>query len=97
MKLFMPVDLFLEKAAVDNHLLPTYISLFMALFYYSNPADPLLKFQVCRRKLMHFSRIRSTSTYHKRISELVTYGYITYEPSYDPFQGSRVSIICKKV
>jgi hypothetical protein len=93
MKLSVPVDAFLKQAADDDRLLPTHISLFMAIFYYSNAQNPYALFHVCRRKLMQFSRIRSKSTYHKCISDLVEYGYITYVPSFDPFRASQVSLI----
>jgi hypothetical protein len=46
-------------------------------YFISKADDPLLKLQVCRRKLMQFSRIRSKSTYDKCIRELATDGYIT--------------------
>lgn len=93
MKLSFPIDNFLESAAEDSRLLPTHITLFIAIFYYSKADYPLEKFHVCRRKLMQFSRIRSKSTYHKCVMELVSFGYITYEPSYNPFKGSLVSLI----
>ncbi len=73
MKLSFPVDNFLKRAAGDSRLLPTHISLFMAIFYYSDERDPKCLFQVCRRKLMQFSRIRSKATYHKCMNELVAY------------------------
>ncbi|WP_246254430.1 hypothetical protein [Pedobacter foliorum] len=92
MKLSFPIENFLEMAADDSRLLPSHISLFMAIFYYS-PADPKAVFRVCRRKLMQFSRIRSLSTYHKCMAELVAYGYINYQPSYDPIRASTVSLI----
>ncbi|RYE59619.1 MAG: hypothetical protein EOP48_00280 [Sphingobacteriales bacterium] len=92
MKLSFPVDNFLKRAAVDERLLPTHLSLFMAIFFYSK-GDAKAEFQVCRRELMQYSRIKSLSTYHKCMSELVTYGYITYSPSYDPIRASCISIL----
>ncbi|HMI02502.1 MAG TPA: hypothetical protein VK541_08480 [Pedobacter sp.] len=92
MKLSFPIENFLERATGDYRLLPSHLSLFMAIFYYS-PANAKAEFRVCRRKLMQFSRIRSLSTYHKCIAELVTYGYIDYKPSYDPIRASTVSLI----
>jgi len=92
MKLSIPVDNFLKRAAADDRLLPTHLSLFMAIFYHSKD-DAKMAFQICRRKLMEYSRIKSIATYHKCISELVAFGYITYKPSYDPIRASTVSII----
>jgi hypothetical protein len=42
---------------------------------------------------MRFSRIRSVVTYHKCMRELVAYGYIVYQPSFDPYRASLVSMI----
>jgi hypothetical protein len=93
MKLSFPVECFLERAATDGRLLPTHISLFMAIFYYSIADNPKASFRVSRRKLMQFSRLRSTSTYHRCLSDLVSYGYITYKPTYDPFRASMISLV----
>jgi len=87
------LDQFLKQAAADKRLFPTHISLFMAIFYHSHAELPLTPFQVSRRTLMMFSRIKSKATYHKCLSELVTFGYINYQPSFDPFKASKVSII----
>lgn len=93
MKRAFPVENFLKRAAEDSRLLPSHLSLFMAMFYFSPADDPKGQFRVCRRTLMRFSRIRSISTYHKCMSDLVDYGYITYQPSYDPFRASLISLV----
>ena len=92
MKLAQQADRFLRKAANDHRLLPSHISLYMAMFYYS-PDKPGDHFQVSRKKLMRFSRIKSIATYHKCIKELVAYGYIDYQPSYDPYRASSVALL----
>ncbi|MDR6941352.1 hypothetical protein [Mucilaginibacter pocheonensis] len=92
MKLAQQADRFLQKASDDKRLLPSHISLFMAMFYYS-PDKPGDHFQVSRKKLMRFSRIKSVATYHKCIRELVAYGYIDYQPSYDPYRASSVALL----
>jgi len=48
----------------------------------------LAAFQGSRSKLMRLSNIRSTATYHKRISDLVQHGYLAYSPSCHPTKGS---------
>jgi hypothetical protein len=40
--------------------------------------------------LMGYSRIASVATYHKCIRELDEYGYIGYQPSYHPVNGSLI-------
>lgn len=96
MKLSLPADQFLLKAANDKRLLPSHISLFMAIFYFSSGDGAGNFFKITRRKLMRFSRIKSIATYHKCIRELVDYGYIIYQPSYDPYRASMVSIISQQ-
>ncbi|MBS1503250.1 MAG: hypothetical protein JST32_14375 [Bacteroidetes bacterium] len=94
MKSAQPAERFLQKAANDERLLPSHVSLYMALFYYS-PDTSDEYFQVSRRKLMRFSRIKSIATYHKCIKELVAWGYIDYKPSYDPYRASSVALLTK--
>jgi len=92
MKSSYPVDNFLKRAAIDSHLFPSHIILFISIFYYSPEKNPKGFFQVSRRKLMQFSRIKSKTTYHKCIADLVHFKYITYEPSFDPYLASKVSL-----
>lgn len=93
MKSSFPLESFLKRAAEDFRLLPTHLSLFMAIFYYSEDDDPHASFRVTRRTLMQFARIKSIATYHKCIKELVDFKYITYLPTYDTYQASRVTIL----
>jgi len=92
MKLAAQADQFLRRAANDDRLLPSHISLYMAMFYHG-PDKPGDHFQVSRKNLMRFSRIKSVTTYHKCIKELVAYGYIDYQPSYDPYRASSVVLL----
>ena len=82
---------FLRRAAGDSSLLPTHLSLVMAVFYFS--PDNLEAVQVSRQKLMRFSRIRSMATYHKCMADLQHLGYLEYQPSYHPKLASRIRII----
>ncbi|WDF69204.1 hypothetical protein PQ465_02195 [Sphingobacterium oryzagri] len=83
---------FFKRLADDDRLLPSHLGLVMAL-YYEGGLLPLDSFRASRRKLMRASRIRSTSTYHKCLGELVQYGYIEYEPSWHPKEASRFRFI----
>jgi hypothetical protein len=84
---------FFQRLAADKRLLPTHISLFMALFYFCSSEDPSAPFQVSRPKIMGFSRIKSIATYHKNISDLTAYGYIEYNPSWHPQRGTQIRLI----
>ncbi|HEY5326877.1 MAG TPA: hypothetical protein VIJ27_07745 [Mucilaginibacter sp.] len=79
-----------RKMGKDKRLLATHISLFTALFVQWQRNDFISPFPVTRKALMGNSRIASIATYHKCIRELDEYGYIRYQPSYDPVRGSLV-------
>lgn len=84
---------FLGKAAHDSRLMPTHISLYIAMLFLWQQSRFTIPFRVTRRELMGFSKIASTSTYHKCLKELIACGYIRYEPSYHPRQASRVQLL----
>lgn len=92
MKPITCLEYFMEKAALDNRLFPTHVSLFTAIVHCSGNNNDEKLFKVTRKRLMYFSRIKSIATYHKCISELVAYDYIIYYPSFDPYRASRVLI-----
>lgn len=77
-----------ERIMNDHNLLTSQLGLIMALYYYSHSSNLCLPFQVSRRKLMAFSKIRSISTYHRCVKTLVRLGYIDYVPSYHPLLAS---------
>ncbi|MFI5137804.1 MAG: hypothetical protein ACHQIM_08245 [Sphingobacteriales bacterium] len=79
-----------RKMGKDKRLLATHISLFTALFVQWQRNDFISPFPVTRKGLMGYSRIASIATYHKCIREPNGYGYIRYQPSYDPVRGSMV-------
>lgn len=84
---------YFEKIADDHRLLPSHIGLVMALFYYHDSMCPTDLFHASRSRLMRFSRIKSITTYHKCLSELVEYGYLEYIPSWHPTNASRFRFI----
>lgn len=77
-----------DRILKDSGLITSQLGLIMALYYYSHTGNLSLPFQVSRRKLMAFSKIRSISTYHRCIKILVKLGYIDYVPSYHPLLAS---------
>ncbi|MEQ9217921.1 MAG: hypothetical protein RLO17_07765 [Cyclobacteriaceae bacterium] len=74
----------------DTRLTPYHISLYMALFrrwnlnFFKNPIS------VSRDELMRLSKIGSVNTYTKCLKELDRFGFIRYEPSYNPHRGSLI-------
>jgi hypothetical protein len=79
-----------EKMDSDSRLSPFHISLYMALFrrwnlnFFNNPIS------VSRDELMRLSKIGSVNTYTKSLKALDRFGYIKYEPSYNPHRGSLI-------
>lgn len=83
---------FYDKILRDDRISSTHISLYMALFQFWNDQRFRKSIIIQRSEIMELSKIRSVATYHKGMRELHQYGYIIYEPSYNPFAGSRVTI-----
>ncbi|MFZ4862420.1 hypothetical protein ACL9RF_09565 [Sphingobacterium sp. Mn56C] len=84
---------FSKRLSEDTRILQSHVALVSALFYYQDKKQPLAAFQGSRSKLMRHSHIRSTATYHKRLSDLVKYGYLEYTPSWHPTSASRFRFV----
>ena len=79
--------------AADHRINVWHFSIYMSLFHkwsvngYKNPVA------ISRREIMGQTHIGSIVTYHKCIRQLCEYGYINYNPSYNPFIGSYISLL----
>ncbi len=87
-----PLTAFFRQVPKNSRLLPSHISLYMALVFCYQKNGFEKPFTVYRKDLMKLSRIASTATYHKCLRELVCFGYVTYKPSYNYYEGSMVSL-----
>lgn len=87
---------FLNRIAVDERLNTSHISLCFALIICWDQQMHNLPFKITRRLLMEYSKISSISTYHICIKDLVVFGLISYEPSYNSYKGTLVKILTKK-
>lgn len=76
----------------DSRLNPTHISLYVALFQLWNNYHFPIEFYINREESMRFSKIGSKTTYHRCIKELHHWKYLIYEPSHNPFKGSRIKM-----
>jgi hypothetical protein len=89
------VDKIYRSLSNDKRVNVWHMSIFMALLYlwkqndYSNPVA------ITRRVVMALAHVHSIVTYHKCIKELQQYGYILYEPSFNPSIGSFITIQVK--
>ena len=83
---------FFERVIPDKTLNPTHISLYIALFQFWNCNRFRNPISISRDEIMRISKISSKATYHKCLKELHALGYVKYEPSFNPFKGSHVSL-----
>ena len=81
-----------EKFFFDDRLNPTHISLYMALFQEWNSCRFADEFYVNRRDLMRVAKIGSKSTYHRCVTDLDAWSYLSYFPSNNPYKGSKIKM-----
>ena len=81
-----------EKFYFDDRLNPTHISLYMALFQEWNSSRFADEFYVNRRDLMRAAKIGSKSTYHRCVTDLDSWFYLSYFPSNNPYKGSKIKM-----
>ena len=81
-----------EKFYFDDRLNPTHISLYMALFQEWNSSRFADEFYVNRRDLMRCAKIGSKSTYHRCVTDLDAWLYLSYFPSNNPYKGSKIKM-----
>ena len=81
-----------ETFYFDDRLNPTHISLYMALFQEWNSSRFADEFYVNRRDLMRCAKIGSKSTYHRCVTDLDSWLYLSYFPSNNPYKGSKIKM-----
>ena len=81
-----------EKFFLDDRLNPPHISLYMALFLEWNNSRFATDFYVNRTELMKASKIRSKSSYHRCVTDLDSWHYLSYFPSKSPYKGSKIKM-----
>ncbi len=77
----------------DHRIGTTHISLYMALFQFYNLNRLENPIQITRTAVMEVAKISGLATYHKCMRDLVEFGYIQYEPSYNPAINSQVRLL----
>lgn len=76
----------------DDKLMPTHISLYMALFQTWNENRFTNPITFNRFEIMKMAKINSLSTYTKCMRELHEWQYLEYTPSHNPMLGSKVNL-----
>lgn len=84
---------FLQRVTSDATLTTIHIGFCAALagaWIESGFTNP---FNISRSQLMKAARIKSKTTYHKVIRDLILLNYLRYTPSFHPAKGSLVDIL----
>jgi len=82
---------FYQRAQKDQRLLPSHLAVFTAICMLSEVNVDDNGIRITRKKVMKLAKIRSKSTYHRCINELVKFEYMIYKPSYDHYIGTYIS------
>ncbi|MEJ7831218.1 MAG: hypothetical protein WKF91_23635 [Segetibacter sp.] len=90
MELFIPLTNFYEAIEDDVRIGTTHISLYIALLQQWNINGGINPIQIVRSEIMKAAKISARCTYNKCINNLQEFGYITYQPSRNPFICSTV-------
>jgi hypothetical protein len=84
---------FLQRVISDANLTTTHIGVCTALAVAWTSNEFKNPFGISRRRLMNAAKIKSTSTYHRIISDLKSRKYIEYNSSYHPIKGTSIAIL----
>ena len=81
-----------SRLAADDRVTPIHLSVYMSLiclWHTHGYADAII---VTRKRIMKLAHISSIATYHKCIRQLVDYGYIIYQPSYNYYKKTTIAL-----
>lgn len=81
---------FMDRAWSDSRLGPMHVSLYMAILYcwlQQGGAGPA---RVSGKELMPLAKIGGSTPMYKSLRELHEFGYIRYQPSFNPAEKSKV-------
>jgi hypothetical protein len=84
---------FFDRVMKDERLNPTHISLYVSLFQFWNVQRFNNPISISRNEVMLISKIYAKATYHKCMKDLHNFGYLRYDPSFNPFRGSLVHLM----
>jgi hypothetical protein len=91
------IALFLEQVRVDPRIGPPHISLYLAIFYCWLRQGGNGAVEFTGKELMQIAKIAGGTPFYRCIKQLDEYGYIRYEPSFNPAVKSRAFMVGSKV
>lgn len=84
------LDGFFRRIATDPRVSPGHIGLFACLVNRWTIQACQGPVQAFSYQIMELAKISNAKTYHGRIRDLHSFGYIRYEPSFKKNQGSKI-------
>ena len=82
----------LRKFADDDNISSSHRSLYLAFFELWNQKRFPKTIMLNSKQVMALAKIRSRTTYHKLLRELINWGYLKYHPSTSPQMGSLIEM-----
>jgi hypothetical protein len=84
------LSVFMERIQSDPRIGPLHISLYMAIvFVWARQGRPN-RVQVSARDLKPVAKIAGGAPFYRCMKQLHRYGYIVYEPSFNPMEKSKI-------
>ena len=81
---------FMERVRSDGRLGPAHISVYMAVVYVWSMQGADGPAKVNGKEVGALAKISGTTPLYRRLRELHEFGYIVYQPSFNPMDRSRV-------
>lgn len=75
---------------LDRRVNVWHLGLYMVFLYLWNQNNRENPITISRRRVMKLARFKSTATYHKCMKDLIAFGYIDYDPTYNYYRGTKV-------
>ena len=86
----MEITDFMDRAEKDSRLGPIHVSLYLAILYCWIRQGGRGPARVSGKELMPLAKIGGPTPMYKSLRELHEYGYIEYQPSFNPTEKSKV-------
>src|SRR5688572_14517354 len=84
---------FFSAIREDHRIRINHVSLYMALFQFYNLNQFRNPVEITKTAVMAAAKISGLATYHNCMRGLVEFGYIQYQPSYNPAISSKVHLL----
>ncbi len=81
-----------DQIEKDERMMPSHIAIYIVLLNLWSKESFQNPMNITRREILSAGKVKSKATYHKCMKELHEYGYIKYDPTYDPFKGSSITM-----